>query len=117
MMYIRDTNRHTYGDYLEWSDTYGNELINGTAYIREPPAPSPSHQTVAGELHLQIALALRDKPYRVYIAPLDVRLPKSTEEDDQIDTVVQPDVLIVSDSRKIDARGMRGAPDWVGEVL
>jgi Uma2 family endonuclease len=44
-------------------------------------------------------------------------LPKSTEEDDQVDTVVQPDVLIVSDLKKIDARGVRGAPDWVAEVL
>jgi DNA-binding NtrC family response regulator len=29
----------------------------------------------------------------VYVAPFDVRLPKSTEEDDLVDTVVQPDVL------------------------
>jgi Uma2 family endonuclease len=53
----------------------------------------------------------------VGVAPLDVRLPKSTEEDDQVDTVVQPDVLIVSDLKKVDARGVRGAPDWVAEVL
>jgi Uma2 family endonuclease len=31
--------------------------------------------------------------------------------------VVQPDVLIVSDPKKVDARGVRGAPDWVAEVL
>jgi Uma2 family endonuclease len=31
--------------------------------------------------------------------------------------VVQPDVLIVSDLKKVDARGVRGAPDWVAEVL
>ena len=31
--------------------------------------------------------------------------------------VVQPDVLIVSDLKKLDARGVRGAPDWVAEVL
>jgi Uma2 family endonuclease len=31
--------------------------------------------------------------------------------------VVQPDVLILSDLRKIDARGLRGAPDWLAEVL
>lgn len=30
---------------------------------------------------------------------------------------MQPDVLIVCDLQKIDARGMRGAPDWVAEVL
>ena len=113
----RDTHYHTYADYLTWSRTYGDELINGTAYVREPPSPSWSHQGIVGELYLQIATALKGKPFRVRVAPLDVRLPKSTEEDDQVDTVVQPDVLIVSDPKKVDARGVRGAPDWVAEVL
>ena len=113
----RDTHHHTYADYLTWSRTYGDELIDGTAYVREPPSPSWSHQGIVGELYLQIATALKGKPFRVRVAPLDVRLPKSTEEDDQVDTVVQPDVLIVSDLKKVDARGVRGAPDWVAEVL
>ena len=113
----RDTHYHTYADYLTWSGTYGDELINGTAYVREPPAPSYSHQGIVGELYRQAANALEDKPCRVFVAPFDVRLPKSTEPDDEVDTVVQPDVLIVSDLKKFDARGMRGAPDWVAEVL
>jgi Uma2 family endonuclease len=113
----RDTDYHTYADYLTWSATYGDELINGAAYVREPPGPSLSHQGVVLELGRQIANALEGKPCRVFVAPLDVRLPKSTEEDDHIDTVVQPDVFIVCDLKKIDARGMRGAPDWLAEVL
>jgi len=113
----RDTHYHTYADYLTWSRSYGDELINGTAYVREPPAPSRSHQGIVLELGRQAADALEGRSCHVYIAPFDVRLPKSTEEDDQVDTVVQPDVLIVSDLRKLDARGMRGAPDWVAEVL
>jgi len=118
MAYIqRDTQRHTYGDYLTWSAEHGNELINGTAYVREPPAPSRYHQQLAGELFGQIWTALRDKPCQVFHAPFDVRLPKSGEADDQVDTVVQPDVLVVCDLQKLDERGMRGAPDWVAEVL
>jgi Uma2 family endonuclease len=118
MAYIqRDTQRHTYGDYLTWSAEHGNELINGTAYVREPPAPSRYHQQLAGELFGQIWTALRDKPCQVFHAPFDVRLPKSGETDDQVDTVVQPDVLVVCDLQKLDERGMRGAPDWVAEVL
>ncbi len=113
----RDTHHHTYADYLMWSGTYGDELIDGTAYVREPPAPSPSHQGIVAELCRQIGSALKGKPWRVYVAPFDIRLPKSTEEDDQVDTVVQPDVFIVCDLQKIDARGMRGAPDWLAEVL
>ena len=113
----RDVQHHTYADYLTWSATYGNELIDGIAYVREPPSPSRRHQEVVGELHRQVANSLQGKRARAFIAPFDVRLPKHSGVDDQIDTVVQPDVLIVCDLRKLDDRGMRGAPDWIAEVL
>src|SRR5215469_4328730 len=112
----RDAHHHTYADYLKWSNTYGDELINGTAYVREP-APIWSHQMIVVELCSQIATALKGRPCRVCVAPSDVRLPRSTEQDDEVDTVVQPDIFIVSDLEKIDARGLRGAPDWLAEVL
>jgi Uma2 family endonuclease len=69
------------------------------------------------DLAYQLENQLDATPWRVMIAPLDVRLPKSSEPDDQIDTVVQPDVFITRDTRKLDSRGMRGAPDWLAEVL
>ena len=81
------------------------------------PAPSRSHQELVGELYFQIRLALSGKPYRAYVAPFDVRLPRSQEPDEQVDTVVQPDVLVVGDPGKLDERGMRGAPEWIVEVL
>ena len=83
----RDTHYHTYADYLTWSGSYGDELVDGTAYVREPPAPTDWHQAIVLELGHQIATALEDKRCRVRIAPYDVRLPKSTEADDQVDTV------------------------------
>lgn len=113
---LRDTLHHTYAEYLTWPEVYG-ELINGSSYIREPPSPSPLHQELAGEVYYQIRQALEGRPYRVYMSPLDVRLPKSGEADEDIDTVVQPDLFIVSDLNKLDARGLRGAPDWLAEVL
>jgi hypothetical protein len=58
-----------------------------------------------------VRLALEGRDCRAYVAPLDVRLPKADEADDEIDTVVQPDVLIVCDRSKLDQRGVRGAPD------
>ena len=112
----RDSHQHTYADYLVWSRTHGDEVIDGTAFVREP-APSATHQVILFELGQQIRNALKGSPSRIFVAPLDVRLPKTTNADDQIDTVVQPDLLIVSDPRKIDARGVCGAPDWVAEVL
>lgn len=117
LMRQRDFQQHTYADYLVWSATSGNEVIDGVAYVREPPSPSALHQVFVSELCLQIGISLRGKPIRVYIAPLDVRLPKDGGADDQIDTVVQPDVFIVRDLQKVDERGMCGAPDWLAEVL
>ena len=113
----RDTLRHTYADYLTWLDDERVELIDGVAYVKEPPAPTRFHQEIVGELYLQVRLALKGKSHHAYLAPFDVRLPKADEADGDIDTVVQPDVLIVCDVRKLDARGMRGAPDWIAEVL
>lgn len=113
----RDAARHTYGEYLTWPDEQRTELIGGLAYVNEPPAPSRGHQEVVGELHHQLRLALAGKPCRVYVAPFDVRLPQSGEADEAVRTVVQPDVLVVCDLAKLDERGMRGAPDWVAEVL
>jgi Uma2 family endonuclease len=113
----RDTQHHTYGDYLEWSRPYGDEIVDGVAYVREPPAPSMLHQQLVGELYYQLRRSLADTSCRVYFAPFDIRLPKSDEADDKIETVVQPDVFIVCDHSKTDERGMRGAPDWLAEVL
>jgi Uma2 family endonuclease len=113
----RDTQHHTYADYLTWSRDYGDELINGIAYIREPPSASWFHQEIVGGLYRQVADALEGTSSRAYVAPLDVRLPKSSEVDDQVDTVVQPDVFIVCDRRKVDERGVRGPPEWLTEVL
>lgn len=113
---LKDTQQHCYGDYLAWPEDLRYELIDGTAYAMSP-APDLAHQDVAGEIYRQAANLLRGKPCRAFIAPVDVRLPKQNEADERIDTVVQPDVLVVCDSSKLDRRGVRGAPDWIVEVL
>ncbi|MBM4199720.1 MAG: Uma2 family endonuclease [Gammaproteobacteria bacterium] len=112
----RDHERHTYGNYLHWPDDVRYELIDGDAYLMAP-APTLDHQDVAGEIFRQLANVLVGKPCRAFIAPVDVRLPKGDEADEQIDTVVQPDVLVVCDANKLDRRGVRGAPDLIVEVL
>ena len=106
----RDTNYHTYADYVTWSDTYGDEVVNGTGYVREPPSPTRSHQEIVGELYRQMSNALLGKSCRVYVAPFDVRLPKSTEPDDLVDTVVQPDLFIVCDLSKARRPRRAGCP-------
>lgn len=112
-----DTRHHyTYGDYLTWPDDVRYELIDGVAYLMAP-APTLEHQDIAGEIYYQLRQQLEGKPCRPYIAPVDVRLPKRNEADEAIDTVVQPDVIVVCDQGKLDRRGVRGAPDFVVEVL
>jgi len=113
---LRDLERHTYGEYLGWPEDVRYELIQGEAYLMGP-APDLAHQDVAGEVYRQVANQLSGKPCRVFIAPVDVRLPMASEADEDVDTVVQPDVLVVCDASKLDRRGVRGAPDWVVEVL
>lgn len=112
----RDTAYHTYADYLTWPEEVRYELIDGVAYLMAP-APTRMHQEVVLEMARQVANALEGKPCRVYIAPFDVRLPKADEVDARVDTVVQPDLLVVCEASKLDDRGLRGAPDWVVEVL
>ena len=113
---LRDDGLHTYGEYLAWPDDLRFELIDGAAYAMAP-GPSLEHQDFAGEIYFQLRLALQGQPCRVFIAPLDVRLPKADEADEKVDTVVQPDVLVVCQAAKLDRRGVRGAPDLAVEVL
>ena len=113
---LRKEKHYTYADYLTWPDDARYELIDGEAFLMAP-APLIEHQEVAGDVYHQLRNQLDGKACRPYIAPVDVRLPRKDEADAAIDTVVQPDVLVVCDPSKIDRRGVRGAPDWLLEVL
>ncbi len=108
--------QYTYADYLTWEFSDRVELLWG--YIRRMAAPNERHQQLVGDLYGNIWTYLRGRSCRVYQAPFDVRLPrkhKITNED--IITVIQPDVCVICDTAKIDKAGCLGAPDWVIEVL
>jgi Uma2 family endonuclease len=111
-----EEHRYTYGDYVRWEGKERWELIGGEAFLMSP-APSSGHQELVSELLFQLRLFLRGKSCRALVAPIDVRLPKAAEADDAVDTVVQPDLVVVCDSTKIDRAGVRGAPDLVIEVI
>ena len=114
---------YTYADYLTWPEGERWELIEGVPYNMSP-APFRKHQGVVMELSRQIANFLNDKSCEVYSVPFDVRLlPDISQEDatrvddDDLTTVVQPDISIICDSEKLDERGCLGAPDVIIEVL
>lgn len=113
---LRDRDHHTYADYLGWPEDVRYELVDGDAYLMAS-APALDHPEVAGEIYHQLRNQLDGQRCRPFIAPVDVRLPRKDEADDAIDTVVQPDVLVVCEAKKLDRHGVRGAPDWIAEVL
>lgn len=110
--------RYTYKDYLSWQLEEAVELIRGKIF-RMSPAPSLSHQWISSELHNQIHNFLKGKPCRAFAAPFDVRLPLPIhhQKGEAIDTVVQPDISVICDLSKLDARGCLGPPDWIIEIL
>lgn len=107
---------YTYGDYLTWSDDERWEIIDGEAFDMTP-APATLHQEISGNLFGLLWNFLHEKPCKVFHAPFDVRLPMGNEADENVKTVVQPDIVIICDEKKMDERGVRGAPDIAIEIL
>ncbi|MEQ9300357.1 MAG: Uma2 family endonuclease [Cyclobacteriaceae bacterium] len=107
---------YTYADYLTWQFDEMVEVIKGKVF-KMSLAPLPSHQLVAGKLHLRMGHFFEDEPCQLFIAPFDVRLPTKSVKDEDIVTVFQPDLCVICDLEKIDRRGCLGAPDLVVEIL
>ena len=110
--------KYTYADYLRWTFEESVELIKGKMF-KMAPAPNLRHQEVSGNLYFLLKSFLWKKQCRVFSAPFDVRLPSRREErtDETITTVVQPDLCVICDPAKLDARGCLGAPDLIVEIL
>lgn len=108
--------RYTYADYLKWDESVRVELIGGEVYDMTP-APFRRHQEILMRLLLEIGNYLKGKKCRVYPAPFDVRFPDRTVSDDSVFTVVQPDISVVCDMKKLDERGCAGAPDFIIEIV
>jgi len=108
--------RYNYSNYQEWPDHERWELIDGIAYDMSP-APSRKHQKILGELYRQISTYLLDKNCDVYMAPFDVRFPGPGEREEEIETVLQPDISVICDPAKLDEKGCLGSPDLIIEIV
>ena len=108
---MQDTRlRFTYRDYLLLPEGDRRELIEGDFYV--VPAPSIRHQTVVANLGTLLReLVRRNRLGIILWAPTDVVLSP--------ETVVQPDILFVSNERRgiIMEANVSGAPDLVVEIL
>ncbi len=107
---------YTYADYLGWLFAERVELIKGKVF-KMSPAPNRMHQTLSGKLFISLSGYFVGKPCKVYYAPFDVRFPRKSKLDNDIITVLQPDICVVCDESKLDEKGCIGAPDIVVEVL
>ena len=109
--------KYTYQDYLTWDLKERVELIAGKIF-RMTPAPSADHQSISSQLHGLLWSYLKDKPCKIFSAPLDVRFFTIDKEGNQIiEDTVQPDLVVICDMNKIDRRGCIGAPDLIVEIL
>ena len=109
---------YSYADYLQWAFDERLELIKGKIF-KMTPAPASSHQKISWNISGELYQYLKNKTCQAFTAPFDVRLLRKANEntDQTIFTVVQPDICVICDNAKVDARGCNGAPDIVVEIL
>lgn len=113
---LRKNRGFTYGDYKNFPDDERWEIIDGVPYNMSP-APSRIHQKLSGNIFTAFSVYLKGKTCDVYHPPFDVRIPDTDENDDDIETTVQPDMTVVCDPNKLDSKGCKGAPDLIVEII
>ena len=102
--------KFTYRDYLLLPEGDRRELIEGDFYV--VPAPSFRHQIISRNLGNILWEFVRGRSLgQVVSAPTDVVLSP--------ESVVQPDILFISNERRgiITEANVSGAPDLVVEIL
>jgi Uma2 family endonuclease len=113
---LADDGQHTYADYLTWQLDEMVELIKGKIF-KQAAAPRVNHQRVSGKVFSKLFQYLENKSCEVFAAPFDVRLPVKSKKNEDITTVVQPDICVICDPEKIDELGCIGAPDLIIVIL
>lgn len=103
--------RMTLQEYEDMGEGISGELINGRFYAMS--GVSPIHQRIVVYLLMTIGSYIKSKKdsCEVFTAPLDVKLFENE------DTILQPDVLVVCDPKKITDKRVEGAPDLAIEVV
>ena len=106
---------YSYADYYSWEFDERVELINGKVFTITQPGTK--HQQISGAISAKLYGHLKRKSIAVFTAPFDVRFPDFSKADEDVFTVLQPDVCVICDASRLDARGGIGAPDIVVEIL
>jgi Uma2 family endonuclease len=109
--------KYSYADYLTWQMDEMVEIIKGKVFKPVAAAPRRIHQEVTLKVARKLADYLDQKPCKIFVAPFEVRLPVKSKRNEDIFTVVQPDICVVCDRSKLDDAGCIGAPDLIIEIL
>lgn len=109
--------RYSYADYMNWEIDEMVELIKGKVFRSAASVPRKIHQTIFVRVTSKLFNFLEGKTCEVFPAPFDVRLPKKSLKNEDVDTVVQPDICVICDKSKLDDLGGIGAPDLIIEIL
>ena len=109
--FVKKQGDYTLEDYYAIPDDIRVELIDGVIY--DMSAPTSVHQLLTGFLFTQFMNhVMKEKGSCLpIVSPIDVQL----DCDDR--TMLQPDVVIVGDRKKVVHRCVYGAPDFVLEIL
>lgn len=107
--------QYSYADYLTWRIEERIELIKG--WVRRMSAPSIAHKRISLKLSTQMENYLENFPCELFTAPTDVCLMKKNDKNEDVKTVLQPDLLVVCDLGKLDKNRVVGAPDLVVEIV
>jgi Uma2 family endonuclease len=105
---------YSYADYLLWQFTERVELLRGK--VKQMSAPSVKHQRISFRFSVLLGNTLRKTHCQAFAAPFDVRLIRM-RNDQEVTSVVQPDLCVICDPAKLDERGCNGAPDLIIEIL
>ncbi len=110
--------KYSYADYLTWEFEERVEIFKCKVFSMGS-TPNTSHQRISGKLTGIMITAFKKHSCELFVAPFDVRLldRKKSKLDQEIYTVLQPDLCVICDENKIDERGAIGAPDLVIEIL
>ena len=87
------------------------ELIDGKIYNMTPP--KRIHQKLVAQLTKLIGnyIEAKDGDCEVYPAPFAVKLFNDRTN------IVEPDISVICDPKKLTAKGCSGAPDWIIEIV
>lgn len=102
---------YTEDDYYNLPETIRAELIDGQFY--DMSAPSRVHQEILHFLDKKIGnyIDAKDGLCKVYPAPFAVKLFNDNQN------IVEPDISVICDRKKLTDKGCTGAPDWIIEIV